>query len=74
MERNGMENREWWSGWNETIVMQICPAITVHGRTVEAQSKAKLPAEDKTCGMWGKSALHRRGKGGGLLLHTMQID
>lgn len=55
-ECSGMENREWWSGWNETIVMQICPAITVHGRTVEAQSKAKLPAR-----LWGKSALLRRG-------------
>lgn len=65
MQWNAVEwstgNGEWGSGWNETIVMQICPAITVHGRcTVEAQSKAKSPAEDKTRGMWGKSALPER--------------
>lgn len=72
MQWNAVEwstgNGEWGSGWNETIVMQMCPAITVHGRcTVEAQSKAKSPAEDKTRGMWGKSALPERGTGAGQL-------
>lgn len=70
MQWNAVEwstgNGEWGSGWNETIVMQMCPAITVHGRcTVEAQSKAKSPAEDKTRGMWGKSPSQRGGRGRG---------